>query len=177
MSHTNSVRKKTQCSFCKGVGHNRRGCEYASLAACLAPEIPEIIDLRSPVKKRCSYCGLMGHNIRTCAGNNWTQIRRAAAITIQKYARRLLVYQTIEFPVDPYLGSDPVSRRKPRILPETRGVESTPVESLKGSRSVSWMPGTISPVPSIQRLHQQARANSISLIEEFEECESPLVLP
>ena len=167
------VRQNT-CSFCHGVGHNRRGCEYASFAACLAPEMPETIDLTSPVKKKCSYCGLMGHNIRTCAGARFksVQIRKqeVAAITIQKYARRLIVNRTVEFPVL-------TLKRKPRTLPETRGVESTPVASIPRQLRVSWMPGTISPQPSIQRLHMRARANSIAQIESYEECESPLVLP
>ena len=30
--------------------------------------------------------------------------RHDAAVTIQKYARRLIVYQTIEFPVDYHIG-------------------------------------------------------------------------
>jgi hypothetical protein len=146
--------RKNTCSFCHGVGHNRRGCEHASLAACLAPDVHEVIDLTSPASRKCSYCGLVGHNIRTCAGNKFVQNRKqenAAAITIQKYARRLIVYQTIEFPVDPYLGPFPfdsarpfvtgrsvervqrmerMERRKPRTLPETRGVEFTVVETI-----------------------------------------------
>ena len=32
------------------------------------------------------------------------QEQENAAIMIQKYARRLIVYQTIEFPVNPYVG-------------------------------------------------------------------------
>ena len=125
--------RKNMCSFCGEMGHNIRGCVYASSAACLVLEVPEVIDLAPSVKKKCSYCNLTGHNIRTCAGYKFVQIRKkeTAAITIQKYARRLIVYQTIEFPVDPYLGPyppDSVSKRKPRTLPETRGVDPTPVD-------------------------------------------------
>ena len=86
------------------------------------------------MKKKCSYCNLPGHNIRTCAGYKFVQIRKkeTAAITIQKYARRLIVYQTIEFrAADAYLGPyipSSVSKRKPQTLPETKGVDPTPVD-------------------------------------------------
>jgi len=33
-------------------------------------------------------------------------LQNTAAITIQKYARRLIVYQTVEFPVDIYIGEE-----------------------------------------------------------------------
>jgi hypothetical protein len=33
-------------------------------------------------------------------------LQTTAAITIQKYARRLIVYQTVEFPVDIYIGAE-----------------------------------------------------------------------
>ena len=175
MSHTNSVRKDTQCSFCGEVGHNRRTCGFASLAGCLAGS--EVIDLTKGTKGTCcSFCKVSGHNIRTCAGYNFKKLQAAKVIQSAWRKDRIDNFQHGAEVVATRV-SHTIAPRKPRSLLETRGVESTHVESLQGSPSVSWMPGTISPVPSIQRLHQQARAISISLIEEFEECGSPLVLP
>ena len=39
------------------------------------------------------------------ADRRW-EIEEVAAITIQKYARRLIVYQTVEFPVDPVIEKE-----------------------------------------------------------------------
>jgi len=163
--------RQNQCSFCGVLGHNRRGCELALLCACLAPEV---IDLTK--NTCCSYCKVSGHNIRTCFGYNFKKSR--AAKIIQSAWRR----NCAENALNKQTGCVPIMKhnsiRKPRILPETKSVDSTPVERIPKKMYVSWMPGTVSPKPSIQRLHNQARTNSIALVAaHYDECGSPLVLP
>jgi hypothetical protein len=79
MALTNQIahsRKKTECSFCGGVGHNRRGCEIASFARCF---FLDPLDTDPEKARKCSSCGLGGHYCTTCPFVQILQIESAPA--------------------------------------------------------------------------------------------------
>lgn len=58
---------KSRCSYCGGIGHNRRGCAHVKKAIQENPNSWEARRRTGYNKRSCGYCGEEGHTVRTCS--------------------------------------------------------------------------------------------------------------
>ena len=61
---TNTTSRKNTCSFCGGLGHNRRGCEFADVARSFF--LPANTEQCENTTRKCSFCHIEGHYCITC---------------------------------------------------------------------------------------------------------------
>jgi len=120
---TNSCRKKTECSFCGEVGHNRRGCEIATFAKCF---FLDPLDTDQQKKRKCSSCGQEGHYCSTCP-----------LVTIDSAPVEIQCAMAQQAPLATMLPAPTRSKARAPMITKTIHYLHTPVEDIDQT-TVFW---------------------------------------
>lgn len=167
------------CTICESNDHNRATCFHWQILQCLFETDP--ITPRVKKNKICTCCGGVGHNKRTCF--QWQMLQcllepvqepsPSPTEQSKRGAKRPMECQTIsglrnivQKTTEEAVVWCPWSIPGSPVTPPGNGIPTLCVspkrKPVRPEKHVTWMPGTISPQPSIKRLHERASKMSIA---------------